>query len=1009
MSKVFRRSTRRRRSSNRSGGSHIMDWDQGSAAKNMERLFLASAEKGDKKAMILALENKAHFNADCVDNDGRSALVIAIQNRNFDIIKLLLEHDIGLGDALLRAVDIQYTAAVQMICENIKKRQLLPDALYCRALNGDLHPDITPVILAAHHNSYDVLKVLLEYGAKIEDPETYTFTTEEFTLQQSVGLIMVYRALVSQAYMSLTAEDPIHRAFMLSNKMRELSERNYEFRSQYEDMAEQSGQFAADLLSHVRDSTEQAVVLNHDPESWASNGKFNEPYKVQRAIRFQQKKFVSHPHCQQRLIERWYHGLPSWRKQSQLNCMVMSILIGICFPILSVFYIIAPGFKLSRLMKIPYVKFVCSTASSMTFLLLLGLQAVDINTNTYDNYTLEDNGTMPVFNTEESDLVKPPSFSEILIVFWVIGYTWQDITDLWRKGPRCIRENVSWKVFDFLTLSLYWAWIALRVSVIIHAYFTHHTESDKPIVAFDGKGALSSETLPPVYNDAGASGFDAIDTLVDDEDLGKPSKTTNYQPYFSPDFDPTGQMDLDYLVDMFQTAARCHDTFEENLTDFLTNRMVLLRNALDELNQYREEKALADDSGQARSRTRRAARRINKQASGSGGASDLSDEERMKNYPRQMMKATDPILVAEALFALAKVFSFLRVTRITVIDMQVGPMQISLGRMMFDIVRFLTIFSFVWFAFSIGLNQLYVYHSYERTLNCELFKGDVESDVCYQPYGTILNSLKTLFWGLFGMTELTTLRIQGTDHWFTENIGHILFAAYNVIAIVVLLNVLIAMMSNTYTRIEEDADMQWKFSRSSLWMSYYDETNTISPPFNVVPTWRSFKYITKNMKNKLNGEKEERKRKKQSIFAKKEKEYRDVIQQLVQRYIFAKRRSADDEEGGDPLLMQLKEDISGFKYDMFEALTDMDGQMKLMKSEIKNIDTNPGHIGSEMFHALHDVVTNAPPSPKPIGPEMFKHWGSIHLIDEVDENALLMEETDDESSEVGSMHSVKID
>ncbi|XP_077869035.1 short transient receptor potential channel 4-like, partial [Saccoglossus kowalevskii] len=443
-----------------------MDWSRESASKHLEKLFLAAAEKGDKKAMIVALENKGHFNTDCVDSDGRSALVIAVHNRNLDIIKLLLEHETGLGDALLRAVDIQYTAAVQIICENIKKRNLLPDALYCRALNGDLHPDITPVILAAHHNSYDVLRVLLEFGARIEDPETYTFTTEEFTLQQSVGMINVYKALASQAFMALTSDDPIDKAFSLSHKLLTLSERNYEFRSQYEELAKQCEVFAADLLSHVRDSTEQAIVLNHDPDSWAITGKFNEPYKVQRAIKCYQKQFVAHAHCQQRLIERWFYGLPHWRKQGEFTCFFLSILMGISYPILSICYMLAPGCKLSRLLRIPYVKFICSTASSMTFLLLLGMQAFDIDVTSY-NYTLDENGTYPQFNMDVFQKTRPPSFSETLIVFWVIGYTWAEITDVWKKGPRSLKENFAWKTFDFLTISLYWAWIAIRLTILL--------------------------------------------------------------------------------------------------------------------------------------------------------------------------------------------------------------------------------------------------------------------------------------------------------------------------------------------------------------------------------------------------------------------------------------------------------------------------------------------------------------------------------------------------------------
>lgn len=63
-------------------------------------------------------------------------------------------------------------------------------------------------------------------------------------------------------------------------------------------------------------------------------------------------------------------------------------------------------------------------------------------------------------------------------------------------------------------------------------------------------------------------------------------------------------------------------------------------------------------------------------------------------------------------------------------------------------------------------------------------------------------TMSTLFWALFGLPEMNIVDIRGVDHEFTETVGLMLYAAYHVIAIVVLLNVLIAMMSNTYTRIE---------------------------------------------------------------------------------------------------------------------------------------------------------------------------------------------------------------
>ena len=62
--------------------------------------------------------------------------------------------------------------------------------------------------------------------------------------------------------------------------------------------------------------------------------------------------------------------------------------------------------------------------------------------------------------------------------------------------------------------------------------------------------------------------------------------------------------------------------------------------------------------------------------------------------------------------------------------------------------------------------------------------------------------MKTLFWSLFGMTELESLQIQEGELGLTESLGHFMFALYLLVAVIVLLNALIAMMSSTYTRVQ---------------------------------------------------------------------------------------------------------------------------------------------------------------------------------------------------------------
>lgn len=68
-----------------------------------------------------------------------------------------------------------------------------------------------------------------------------------------------------------------------------------------------------------------------------------------------------------------------------------------------------------------------------------------------------------------------------------------------------------------------------------------------------------------------------------------------------------------------------------------------------------------------------------------------------------------------------------------------------------------------------------------------------------------------------------------------------MFGSYSVINVIVLLNMLIAMMSTSYQIISERSDTEWKFARSKLWISYFDEGGTVPAPFNIIPTLKSLK------------------------------------------------------------------------------------------------------------------------------------------------------------------------
>ena len=86
---------------------------------------------------------------------------------------------------------------------------------------------------------------------------------------------------------------------------------------------------------------------------------------------------------------------------------------------------------------------------------------------------------------------------------------------------------------------------------------------------------------------------------------------------------------------------------------------------------------------------------------------------------RQDWDAYDPNLISEGLFAAANIFSSLKLIHIFTVNPHLGPLQISLGRMVMDIVKFCFIAVLVIFSYACGVNQLYWYYAEERARQCQ--------------------------------------------------------------------------------------------------------------------------------------------------------------------------------------------------------------------------------------------------------------------------------------------------
>uniref|UniRef100_A0A674NEB0 Transient receptor potential cation channel, subfamily C, member 4a n=1 Tax=Takifugu rubripes TaxID=31033 RepID=A0A674NEB0_TAKRU len=783
----------------------------------LEKAYLGAVEKGDYASVKQALEEAEIYfkiNINCIDPLGRTALLIAIENENLEIIELLLSFGVYVGDALLHAIRKEVVGAVELLLNHKKPSggMQVPPILLDKQFS-DFTPDITPVILAAHTNNYEIIKLLVQKGVSMPQPHEVRCNCVECvsssdvdSLRHSRSRLNIYKALSSPSLIALSSEDPFLTAFRLSWELQELSKVENEFKSEYEELSQQCKQFAKNLLDQTRSSRELEMILNYRDDSNLLEEEGNSDLaRLKLAIKYHQKEFVAQPNCQQLLASRWYDEFPGWRRRHWAGKFFTCVFIGFLYPVFALCYLVAPKSRYGLFIRKPFIKFICHTASYLTFLFLLLLASQHIVT------------------TEQDRQGPAPTTVEWMILPWVLGFIWAEIKQMWDGGFQDYIHD-WWNLMDFVMNSLYLATISLK------------------IVA--------------------------------------------YTKYYG-------------------------------------------------------------------------------------------------SKPRNQWEMWHPTLVAEAVFAIANIFSSLRLISLFTANSHLGPLQISLGRMLLDILKFLFIYCLVLLAFANGLNQLYFYYETKAE------KGKCKGIRCVEQnnaFSTLFETLQSLFWSIFGLISLYVTNVDA-DHQFTEFVGTTMFGTYNIISLVVLLNMLIAMMNNSYQHIADHADIEWKFARTKLWMSYFEEGATLPPPFNIVPSPKSFWYLMSWIKTQDYKRTRSKQPKSIRTLGRRAAEnlrinhqYQEVLRNLVKRYVAAMIRDAKTEEGlTEENFKELKQDISSFRYEVM-------GMMKTGKPALpggkaggssadcsSSLEEPPGPHGSQVKSKLNrfKIITSilkqgsSLPSPRP--------------------------------------------
>ncbi|KAL7844276.1 hypothetical protein SRHO_G00228150 [Serrasalmus rhombeus] len=781
----------------------------------VEERFLDAAEYGNIPVVRRMLEEIPGLDVNCVDYMGQNALQLAVANEHLEVTELLLRRDnlSRIGDALLLAISKGYIRIVEAILGHkafadsrrltaSPRQAAMHDDFFAYDEDGSrFSHDITPIILASHCHEYEIVHILLGRGACIEQPHDYFCTCDACNYHQkydsfshSRSRINAYRGLASPAYLSLSNEDPVLAALELSNELACLANIEKEFKNDYRKLSLQCKDFVVGLLDLCRNTEEVEAILNGEEDDSCELPGRPSLTRLNLAIKYELKKFVAHPNCQQQLLSIWYENLSGLRQQTTAVKLLVVLGVAIGLPFLAMVYLVAPCSKLGKIMRGPFMKFVAHAASFTIFLGLLVLNASD----RFDGTKLLPNMTIHDYPTQLFRMKTTPfTWMEMLIIFWVIGMIWAECKEIWSQGPREYLLE-PWNMLDFGMLAIFIAAFVTRMMAFWHTY-----------------------------------------------------------------------------------AAQCYvDKHYTNITNIT-----------------------------------------------------LPLEVEYFRLPRIDWLPSDPQLVSEGLYAIAVVLSFSRIAYILPANESFGPLQISLGRTVKDIFKFMVIFILVFLAFMIGMFNLYSY-----------YLGAKQNDA----FTTIEESFKTLFWAIFGLSEVKSV-IVNNGHKFIENTGYVLYGVYNVTMVIVLLNMLIAMINSSFQEIEGDADVEWKFARAKLWFSYFEEGRTLPVPFNLMPSPKSVLGLGLGMKALLlkllekhkaitKGEAELSELGDNKGTRETSLRYKKIMKRLIKRYIIKAQMDKESDEVNEGELKEIKQDISSLRYELLEEKSyNMENMAELIKKLEKNL------------------------------------------------------------------------
>ncbi len=129
-----------------------------------ERKYLLAVERGDLATVKHYLEKfrkSDGFDLNVQDALGRNALYIAIEYENIDMIEVLLNNNIDIGESILHAINEEFVEAVEMLLNYQDRQNGLIDSSSCDLKTDSknkIHKQVTKFFLfKPEHTAFSTL------------------------------------------------------------------------------------------------------------------------------------------------------------------------------------------------------------------------------------------------------------------------------------------------------------------------------------------------------------------------------------------------------------------------------------------------------------------------------------------------------------------------------------------------------------------------------------------------------------------------------------------------------------------------------------------------------------------------------------------------------------------------------------------------------------------------------------------------------------------------------------